>query len=445
MKPDKPQNPRGILTGFLPDSEAILASRPPRTVKWVPILLALLLLSALAWAYFSKVDRLVTARGKLISTTPVMVVQPLERSIIRSLDARMGQIVQKGQLLATLDPTFAESDIARLRGELAVVKVRLKRLEAELGGKPFPAGDPKDPEHQLQAILLFKSRAQHKELLAEISENLARQRGLLRAKKVELKLLRKRTKNLAEIVRMRSLLFKERHESKLKVMEAQHQYLLAMEHLEQAIGAVEALEHEIVRLQSKKKAMALGWQLNTAEELAKTRQMRDRLREQLNKAARIGELVELKAPAAGMVIKVASVAPGSVVQAAQPVFTITPLSTPLEAEISIKARDIGFVRADSPVRLKLDAFPFQKHGTLQARVRSLSEDVVPFTNEKGVSEFVYLGLLDILDAKLRATPPDFRLIPGMALTAEIKVGERSVLSYLLYPIIKGLDEGIREP
>ncbi len=118
---------------------------------------------------------------------------------------------------------------------------------------------------------------------------------------------------------------------------------------------------------------------------------------------------------------------------------------PLEAEVSIDAKDIGFVSADAVARIKLDAYPFQKHGTLEGVVRTISEDAFTEKDKEKAQPPFYRSRIVLASRELRAVPATFRLIPGMTVSAEIKAGERTVLSYFLYPLLRGLDESIREP
>jgi hemolysin D len=108
---------------------------------------------------------------------------------------------------------------------------------------------------------------------------------------------------------------------------------------------------------------------------------------------------------------------------------------------------VGHVKAGDKVHIKLDAFPFQKHGTLEAKVRTLSEDAFKreTTSADAGTDAYYVSRIDLGSAKLKNMDPHARLLPGMTLTAEIVVGKRTVLSYLLWPLTKGLDEAIREP
>lgn len=131
-----------------------------------------------------------------------------------------------------------------------------------------------------------------------------------------------------------------------------------------------------------------------------------------------------------------------------------PIESEIEVEVKVLARDIGRVRTGDAVRVKLDAFPFQKHDTLPGTVRVISENsfhpegLAALSEEKNESdrgiEF-YRARVRLLSSKLRNVPEGFRLMPGMRARAEIKIGQRPVISYFLYPVIRALDESLREP
>jgi len=135
---------------------------------------------------------------------------------------------------------------------------------------------------------------------------------------------------------------------------------------------------------------------------------------------------------------------GSVVDQGEAVVTLVPLEAPLEAEAEVLAADIGFIREGDPVRVKLDAFPFQRHGVLEGLVRTISADAFEKNTAEG-PRLLYRIRVAIGKTGLQAVPRDFRLIPGMGLTTEIKVGDRRVITYLLYPLIRSFDESMREP
>ena len=201
---------------------------------------------------------------------------------------------------------------------------------------------------------------------------------------------------------------------------------------------------ELKRVSAEREAFVHNWNNESTQKLVDLHREIESLKKQLEKARRLSELVELRAPARAVVLQMAARSVGSVVEKAETLVTLVPLDDPLVAEVQIPARDIGYVREDDEVRIKLEAFPFQKHGTVQGRIVTISDDAFQKETPQGAI-VTYKGKVAITDAALRNVPEDFRLIPGMTLSAEIKVGSRRVIDYFIYPIIRSLDESIREP
>src|SRR5690606_30186855 len=142
---------------FLSPAEAIEHERFPWPARATLFVLIGLLVVAAAWASFARIDRIVVGRGRLITTTPTIVVQPLEPSMIRSIDVDVGQIVKKGTRLASFDPTFASSDLSQLSVRHASLDAQVARLEAELAGHEPPPATPANAEELLQ-LRLFQER-----------------------------------------------------------------------------------------------------------------------------------------------------------------------------------------------------------------------------------------------------------------------------------------------
>ena len=154
----------------------------------------------------------------------------------------------------------------------------------------------------------------------------------------------------------------------------------------------------------------------------------------------------LTAPADAVVLEVAKLSPGSIAREAEAIFTLVPLGTELEAEVQIESQDVGYIKPNAPVHVKVDAFPFQKHGMMEGILRNVSQD--SFRRESSASnvgDAYYAGRVKLKSARLDNMPIDATLLPGMTLSAEILVGKRSVMSYMLWPLTKATSESIREP
>ena len=430
---------------FLPDADAIERSPLPPSMRITVHMLALALLLLVLWACFSEVERVVVAQGRLVNPLPNIVVQPLETSIIQKIEVRVGQVVRQGQVLATLDPTVAQADEAQLRSRLHSLDTQTRGLNAELmGGSSAPPG--KDADARLQAQLSRERQANYAAQLSKLEQNMARVAASMETNRRDQLVMAQRMKSLNEMEAMQETLMAQQFGARLQLLEARDRRLAAEREMQLASNREQELRSELASLQSEKLAFTKGWRQKTMEDLLSTARDRDGINEQLQKADKRKQLVALVSPVDAVVLDMAKLSQGSVVQAAEQMFTLVPLGAALEAEIKIDALDIGYIKSGDAVHLKLDAFPFQKHGTLDGQVRTISEDAFRRdTATAGGLDAFYVSRVAFGDAKLKKMTDKSRLLPGMTVAAEIVVGKRSVMSYLLWPLTKALDESIREP
>ena len=430
---------------FLPDADAIERNPLPGYLRITVHMLALALLLFVLWASFSEVERVVVASGRLVNPLPNIVVQPLETSIIQKIEVRVGQVVRQGQVLATLDPTFAQADEAQLRSRLQSLDTQTRGLNAELLGKnTAPSG--KDADAVLQAQLSRERQANYAAQLAKLEQNIARVAATMDTNRRDQLVMAQRMKSLNEMEAMQETLMAQNFGARLQLLEARDRRLAAERELQLANNREHELRNELAALESEKTAFTKSWRQKTMEDLLNTARDRDGIKEQLQKADKRKQLVALVSPVDAVVLDMAKLSQGSVVQAAEQMFTLVPLGAALEAEVKIDALDIGYIKAGDVVHVKLDAFPFQKHSALDGKVRTISEDA--FRRDSGAPgalDAYYLSRIAYGDSKLKKMPDKARLLPGMTLSAEIVVGKRSVMSYLIWPLTKAMNESIREP
>ncbi|MEO5379091.1 MAG: HlyD family type I secretion periplasmic adaptor subunit [Magnetococcus sp. DMHC-6] len=430
---------------FLADAAEIEAEPIPWAAGGVLYLLTFLIVITILWATFSDVDRIVVARGKLVTTTGLVILQPLETSVIRSIDVREGVVVKSGEVLGTLDATFTSADVSQLEGRVKSLNAQITRLDAELLGKEPLFG--KDADEALQGTLFRSRQGNYSARVTQYAETSNRLKATAHAAQEEIDSLKERIKNLQEIKNIYDESLKNTGGARLKVLDAKESLLNLQQQLQQAINRLQEVGRNSAEVAAEKEAYVREWMQKVAEELVTARRDRDTAEDQLDKARRKRELVRLTAPVDSVVLEVAKRSVGSIIREAEPLFTLVPLNTPLEAEVEVETADIGLLRFGDSAKIKLDAFPFQKHGTMEATLRTFSQDAFPRTQQMAMvkGEAFYLGRLKLGPMTLVKVPKNTLLLPGMALTAEIKVGHRSVISYFLYPLIRMLDEGMREP
>lgn len=431
---------------FLPDADEIERSPLPRVAQITLQVLLATLVSFLLWASFSEIDQVVVARGRLVTPLPNILVQPLETGVVLSLDVRVGQVVKKGERLATLDPTFTEADQAQLRTRLSSLDIQSQRLESELSGKVAPGKAPVNSDSKLQAQLSAERQANFRAQLTKMQETIARLRATIETNQNDQQVLTARLKSVREIESMQEKLVAMQFGARVRLLEAQDKRLEVERDLMLARSHEQELKSDLAASEAEKAAFEKGWRQKTMEDMLATSRDRDDVKEQLQKADKRQKLVTLESPVDAVVLDMAKLSQGSVAKGGDPMFTLVPLAADLEAEVQIGSLDVGYVKPGDVAHLKLDAFPFQRHGDISSRIRTISEDAFRRDTAQGQGlDAYYLSRIELGNAQLKKMPAKARLLPGMTLAAEIVVGKRSVISYLLWPLTKALDESIREP
>jgi len=438
-----------LVSEFQPDAMELEERDRPAIASITLYALLGLIATAVAWASLSHVDKIVVAQGRLVTTKPNFVVQPLETSVIRSIDVAAGDIVRAGQVLARLDSTFTQSDVGQIQEKVATLDARIMRLEAELGRGAMEIRAGAGAAEMLETKLFLQRKASFDAHMRNLGEALARAEATLATTGEEIPVLVQRVETMREIEAMRAKLFDLKSGSRLNLLQSINQRLELESSLARMRGNQIELKHAAEKARAEKVSYEEEFRRQALEDLIKSRDERAAAAEQIKKALLRKDMVELTAPADAVVLDLANRSIGSVLREAEPLLTLVPLDEPIEAEVMVEARDIGQVRTRQNVRIKFDTFPFQRHGTAKGAVRTISRDAFQ-AETKGQPAAApaqphYRARVDITEMSLRNLPEGFRQLPGMTVTAEIKVGEQRIISYLLYPIMRGLDESIREP
>ncbi|MBB4187176.1 HlyD family type I secretion periplasmic adaptor subunit [Sinorhizobium terangae] len=438
-----------VIAEFQSDAVELEERVPPRIARLTLYGIAALIAAAVLWASISSIDEVVVAPGKLVTTRPNIILQPLETSIVRSIDVTTGEVVRAGQALVMLDATFSQSDFDQQRVKLAAFGAQIKRIEAELANADYSVIAGNSSEERLQVQLFGQRRAFYVAQLQNFDQQIAGQLAAIEAGRNQEVILLDRRESLTRIENARETLYKKEKGSLINFLSSRDARLDVDANLSQLRGKSAEAEHALARLRADRQAFIEDFRRTTTEQLVELRGQRDTASTELKKMELRREMVALTAPADAVVLDLAQRSVGSVVREAEPIVTLVPLNVPLEAEVEINARDIGRVTATEEVRIKFDAYPFQKYGTASGSIRTISRDA--FTpNQQDASAGratapFFKARVSLGDSELRAPPGTVRLLPGMTVSAEIKVGGRTVISYFLYPLLRGLDDAIREP
>jgi hemolysin D len=419
----------------------------PRIAIW---LLTGLFTSCLLVTMLVPVDRVVNSTsGKVVPTQAVSVFQALDPSIIKSIRVKEGEVVRSGQVLATLDQTFAVADVTQLRQQIASLDAQITRAEAELSGKTPGFSHVPDPDHEryeaIQQQLFLQRAAQYKAQVNSYDEKIRQTQATIAKLKNDESRYSEREKISKQIEDMHATLTQRQVDSVLDLLNAQDQRLEMIRTVENDQNSLVEAQYQLASLQSDSRAFQEQWAAATSQELVTTRNARDAAVSQLSKAIKHQDLVQLTSSDDAVVLTVAKLSVGSVLKAGDTLLTLMPLKTPVEAEIDVSSRDVGFLRTNDPATIKIDAFNSVEHGTADGRVRWISDGAFT-TDENGQPVPPYYKARVSIEAfHFSGVPANFRLIPGMTLTADIKVGRRSLARYIIGGALNGFSESMREP
>jgi len=439
-----------VVRQFQSEIDGIRHADEPLSVRVTVLVLGGALLACAAILAIARVDRVISSTGgKIISVETPLVFQALDPSIVKSIDVREGEIVEKVRQLATLDPTFAAADVNQLKQQIDSLDAQIARAEAELARADFKSSLSVDPDLQkyetLQKQLFDQRAAQYSAQLESFDQKIAQTQATIEKYQGDESRYNERLQIASQLEGMRSTLLQHGNESLLNVLVSKDAKVEALRTMEFGHNSLLEAEHQMAALKADRGAYIEQWLSQNSQDLIAARNSRDGALSQLEKATKHQDLVRLTAPERSMVLSVAKLSVGSVLKEGDTLLTLAPMNKPLEAEVQVASRDVGFVRPGDLVTMKIDAFNFAEHGTVGGEVRWISEDAFT-TDDNGVATPAYYRVrISIVAINLINVPSTFRLIPGMTLVADVKVGTRALGAYLLGGIIRGVGEAMREP
>lgn len=424
---------------------------PPSPLPRVLLATFVVLLAGLIiGAFFGRLDIVVRAQGKLVPRTRLKIVQPFQGGRVAKIRVREGQPVQAGQPLMRMDPSLSEVDTAELARQLALTELQWRRVDAELADKPFEIlpDDPLDLLHQVQAQYQADRQAHHNAVRQQQATIDRARLELAGARQVRDKLQEMRSiYRKAEAAYVR--LGKQGNVARLDVLERRGERIEVERDLRRTLQSIAGLEGTITEARATLASLRSEYRRKLVEQRAELDDHAEQLKAEVRKQAYRNRLLVLKAPQDGIVKNVATHTEGYVVPSGTMLMTLVPAGEPLQARVSIDNRDIGFVRPGQTARLKLAAYPFQRFGAVTATVHVVSPDALGTKRSAKdesptAAQGAYWAVLDLDQQYLTHEGEQLPLRPGMAVTAEIRLGERSVIEYLLSPIERTLDYAAKE-
>lgn len=419
-----------------------------RRVMW---LLLSLLAFLLIWALVGRLDIVAVADGKLVPASYLQIVQPSEAGIIKEILVREGELVTTGQVLMRMDALMTEADLSTLMTEQARRNLQRLRIEAEMIGEPFIA--PEDASFALVEEAAAQYHANRDAFIAALAEEYSR---LIKAQE-ELAAARQQKVRLQSVLphyreqeRAHDQLLKQGFVGSLVAADKRRERIEKEQELATQNHFIGSANASIDQSQKKLEQLEADYQRNLHIERMEAIGQYDRLTQELHKLQHRLQLLELKAPQNGQIKDLATHTAGTVVQPGTILASLVPINERLMAEVWVSNEDIGFVWPGQNVQLKFAPYRFQKYGMGKGVVEHISADAQTEeeARDTGLSSngrpLRFKALIALEENSLETGGVEFSLAVGMQTTAEIMLGRRTVMEYLLSPIQKAWHESGRE-
>lgn len=447
-KQSSPSGTFGALPAADPDlitdaRTSILLQDPQggRLILWI---IALLVTVFLAWAYWARIDEVTRGDGKVIPSQQIQVVQNLEGGILAKLMTQVGAVVEKDQLLLEIDKTRFAAPYQESRASLLALKAQIARLEAEIRNMPFAIPDEVTKEKP-------EIGAREQQLYASRQEQLAAKMQILQEQhKQRRQELSEMQSKLTEITQTMALLQKELGMTKPLIAHgavSEVEVLRLERQLSEMRGNIEITKKSIPKIESKileaKKAM-------DEEQLIFHNDARKELNEAYAKleglAATSVALIDrldrtaVRSPVRGTINQIKVNTVGGIIQPGMDLVEIVPLEDTLLIEARVKPKDIAFLHPNQKAMVKFTAYDFTIYGGLEADLEHISADSI--TDKQGND--YYLVRLRTKQNYLGTRDKPLPIIPGMVVSVDILTGKKTILSYLLKPVLRAKEAALRE-
>ena len=422
---------------------SILAQSPRggRAIIWVTLALFLLFI---VWAYFSNIEQVTRSDGKVVPSTQIQIVQNLEGGILSEIMIDVGELVKKDQLLLRIDETRFSSSFKQNRSKYLSYKARAGRLLSEANGTAFEV--PKEvlnekPEIGIREEELFESRKREFQSTMDILHEQISQReheyGEL-------------TSKLEELTRTNALLQKELELTRPLVSQGAVSEVEVL-HLErqasQMQGEIATIKQTIPKAQSRLQEAQLELRENQLAFFNKAKAELNEVLAELEEVSASAIALEdrlrrtnVRSPVTGTINRLLVNTVGGVIQPGMDLVEIVPLEDTLVIEAKVKPSDIAFLRPKQEAKVKFTAYDFTIYGGLEAKLEHISADSI--ADEKNNS--YYLVRLRTNKNYLGPESNPLPIIPGMVASVDILTGEKTILAYLLKPVLRAKYMALRE-
>lgn len=414
-------------------------ARGSRLLIWAALLAVLTLL---VWATFGRIDEVVRGQGKVVPSRQVQVVQSLDGGIVQELLVRPGERVEKDQVLLRIDPTRYSSSLGENRSELLSLQAKAARLQALASGETFKVAAELQtavPQVVEQERRLWETRTQELNATVNIARDQLRQRQQeLRENQANRDQSASSCSLTSEELNVTRPLLKSGAVSEVDLLRLQRDVARFCGEARAATAQMGRIQASIQEAERKIQETELTARNLARAELSETRAKLGTLEQGQVALENRVRLAEVRSPVRGTVNTLMANTVGGVVQPGKDILDIVPLDDTLLMEVQVNPRDIGFLHPGQQAEVKFSAYDFAIYGGLQGKLEQIGANTI--TDEKGNSFYVVKVRTDRADVGDNSRP----IIPGMQAEVHILTGKRTLMQYLLKPILRTKSNALTE-
>ncbi len=393
------------------------------------------LVAMIVWAAFARVDEVTRGMGKVIPSSKVQLVQAAEPATVAQILVRSGQTVKRGQLLVRLDDSQSSSALGQLETENERLEARAARLANE--GTGGSTGGLSADEAALSAMRQATARSRQSALAAAIEQrrrDLSEGQATVNALESSARLAQEQVNMLAPLAAKGIIPQTELLTAQRELVDVQGRLSAARQGVGRASAAISEAQSQLSEARFDFRQQALNERSEVTTKIAVNEQT-------IRGASARLQRGELRAPTAGIVNDVQVTTVGGFVQAGEKIMQIVPIGDRLLVETRVSPSDIAFIKVGDRANVKVTAYDFSIYGGLPGRVRQISADSLYDEVER---EAYYLVQVETDQAYIVSRGQRLPIVPGMICDVEIITGRKSVLTYLMKPVLKAFGEAMTE-
>jgi hemolysin D len=455
---------------FLPAALEILETPASPVGRMVGLTIILFFAVAIGWAIFGHVDIIATATGKVVPTGRTKTIQPLETGIVSAIHVRDGDKVSAGDVLVELDRTVTQAERKRVGQDLIASLLDVARLSAlrrsfnDLAA-PHDIEEPtgaSEVEFARASSAMLAQAVEQQAKLASVDQQIDQKRAEAQSVTAAIAKIDGTLPLLEETLTIRKKAMDIQYGNRIawidaqtRLIDQQNERIVQERKLVEIEAARRALEQQFAQTKS-------GFERQVLSDLSDAQKKADEFRQDSIKAQQKTDEQLLRTPIDGTVQQLAIHTVGGVVSPAQQLMMIVPRGSSIEVEAMISNRDIGFVEHGQDAEIKIDTFNFTRYGLLHGKVISVSRDAIvkdkpPERNggakqggalsessEPAGQELLYAARVSLDGAQMQVEDKMVNLAPGMAVTVEVKTGQRRIIEYVMSPLLRYRGESLRE-